>query len=74
MDPKEYPKVRREAIRQGWLVERTRQGEMFLSPDGRTAIAWHRAHRSSDPHALDSLVRALRRTGLFTWPPPRRKA
>lgn len=73
MDPKQYPKVRREAIRQGWLVTPTRHGEMFRSPDGRTAIAWHRVHRSSDPHALDALLRALQRTRQFSWPPRRRK-
>jgi hypothetical protein len=73
MDNREYPKVRAEAVRQGWVVRPTRRGELFLSPDGRTAIAWHAAHRSSDPHALDSLVRALRRTGGFQWPPPGRE-
>jgi len=72
MDNKDYRKVRSEALRQGWAVRPTRLGEMFGSPDGRTAIAWHAAHRSSDPHALDSLVRALKRTGQFTWPPPGR--
>jgi hypothetical protein len=37
---------------------------MFLSPDGSSKVAWHRAHASSDPHALDGFVRQLRRAGF----------
>ena len=73
MDNREYPRVRREALRQGWDVRPTRHGERFRPPDGSTVLVWHRAHRSSDPHALDALVRDLRRTGSFEWPAPRRK-
>jgi hypothetical protein len=73
MDNRDYSKVRTEAVRQGWVVRPTRRGEVLHAPDGQTAIAWHTAHRSSDPHALDSLVRALKRTGQFRWPPPRRR-
>jgi hypothetical protein len=39
-------------------------GERFLAPDGIGRANWHRTHRSSDPHALDRLVRDLRRLGL----------
>jgi len=70
MDNKEYPDVRKEAIRQGWLVVPTRLGERFLGPDGITTANWHRAHASLSPRALDWLVRDLRKGG-FVWPPER---
>lgn len=67
MDKGDYPKVRRAAVKQGWRVERTAQGEMFYSPDGRSQALWHTAHASSDRHALDAHVRRLRKGG-FRWP------
>jgi hypothetical protein len=70
MDNREYPKVRRAAQRQGWSVVPTAHGEMLLAPDGRSKVMWHRAHTSSDPNALNSLVRDMRRMG-FRWPPPK---
>lgn len=69
MDNKDYPKVRKAARKQGWRVEPTEHGEMFYSPDGSTKVAWHQSHSSSDPHALDALVRRLRATGVFVYPP-----
>jgi hypothetical protein len=68
MDNRDYPHVRRAAVRQGWLVHPTKHGERFLSPDGRTTAGWHTTHASSDPHALDALIRQLRKGG-FRWPP-----
>ena len=67
MDNKDYPKVRREALKQGWTLEQTKSGERFLSPDGTTTAGWHEGHRSSGPHALDAFVRQLRKGG-FRWP------
>lgn len=69
MDNKDFPKVRKAASRQGWVPEPTADGEMFYAPDGSTKVAWHHAHASSDPHALDAFVRRLRATGLFVYPP-----
>lgn len=71
MDIKDYPKVRREAERQGWRVEPTSNGEMFYSPNGVDKAAWHTPHVSSSPRALDHLVRQLGKGG-FRWPPPKR--
>ena len=63
MDNKDYRKVWRQAARQGWTVSQTSEGGMFLSPDGVTQVAWHTAHASSDPHALDAFVRQLLKGG-----------
>lgn len=63
MNNKHYRKIRKQATRQGWNVNQTSEGEMFLSPDGVTRVAWHMAHASSDPHALDAFVRQLRKGG-----------
>ncbi len=72
MDNRDYPKVRKAARKQGWRVEATTEGEMLYAPDGQSKIVWHTAHASSDPHALDSLVREMRKSG-FRWPPMRRR-
>ena len=53
-------------MKQGWRIERTVHGEMFLSPDGSSKVAWHRAHASSDPHALDGSIQELRKAGFDT--------
>lgn len=66
MDNKEYPKVRKEAERQGWKVKPTRKGEMLLAPDGVTSVQWH--HTPSDHRALDNMVAKMRRAG-FEYPP-----
>ena len=66
MDNKDYPKVRRAAIKQGWRCVATKYGEMLLSPDGTYGQAIDRLHRSSDQHALDRIVRDMRRHG-FVW-------
>ncbi len=47
---KDFPKVRRAARRQVWIVEATSDGEMFYSPDGRSKALWH--HTPSDRNAL----------------------
>jgi hypothetical protein len=67
---KDYGKVRKEAIRQGWRVEATSDGEMFYSPDGSSKAAWHAAHASSDPNALKAHIRTMKKGGL-RWPPPK---
>jgi len=67
MDNKDYPKVRKAALKQDWRVESVAQGEMFFSPEGSTTVTWHRQHRSSSPYALDRFVRELRRSG-FKYP------
>ena len=69
MDNRDYPKVRREAVRQGWRVESKRNGELFLAPDGRGKAMWH--FTPSDHRALNNLVRHLKASG-FVWPPPKR--
>jgi len=61
----DYREVRREAIRQGWTVERRKKGEMFKSPDGVTQVMWHST--PSDVNAIHRLVRRLRKGG-FQWP------
>lgn len=66
---KEWPAVRRECERQGWVVHTTTSGFALLAPDGRTAVTMHRLHSSSDPNALALTVRRMRRAG-FIWPPP----
>lgn len=68
MDKREFPKIRKAAKRQGWVIRQTRDGEMFYSPDGTTKVAWHAAHGSSDPHALEAFVRQLKKGGF--WLPP----
>jgi hypothetical protein len=60
----DYREVRREAIRQGWAVERRKKGEMFKSPDGSTQVKWHAT--PSDVNAVRQLVRRLRKGG-FAW-------
>ena len=61
----DYREVRREAVRQGWVVERRTKGEMFRSPDGETQVMWHST--PSDVNAIRQLVRRLRKGG-FEWP------
>jgi hypothetical protein len=65
MDNKEYPKVRREAERQGWHIRPTRRGEMLLAPDGVTSVQWH--HTPSDHRALNNTVAKMRKAG-FEYP------
>jgi len=60
----DYRDVRREAIRQGWVVTRRRKGEMFMSPDGSTQVMWHST--PSDVNAIRQFVRRLRKGG-FEW-------
>ena len=72
MDNKDYAKVRKSARKQGWRVKPTEEGEMLYAPDGLSKVAWHTAHASSDPHALDSLVREMRKSG-FRWLPKARR-
>lgn len=67
MDNKDYRKVRNAAMEQGWRVASTKHGETFLAPDGRMKVMVHRLHASSDPRALDHIVRRLKRAG-FRWP------
>ena len=66
MDNREYPKVRKEAERQGWRVKETRKGEMLLAPDGQTSVLWH--HTPSDHRALDNTVAKMKQAG-FEYPP-----
>ena len=73
MENKDYPKVRKAALRQNWRVVPITNGELFLAPDGVGKATWHRAHASSSPHALDGFLRDLRRAGfddgaLRRWP------
>jgi len=44
------------------------KGERFLAPDGIGKATWHRAHASSDPHALDRFVRRLEEAGFDSRP------
>lgn len=64
MDNREYKKVRKAALAQGWTVRDTKKGEIFFSPDGKSIAPWHRAHASSNPHALDSFIRRLEAGGF----------
>ncbi len=61
----DYRQVRREAIRQGWTVERRKKGEMFKSRDKVTQVMWHST--PSDVNAIRDLVRRLEKGG-FEWP------
>jgi hypothetical protein len=61
----DYREVRRAALRQGWTIERRKNGEMFKSPDGITTAMWHRT--PSDVNAIRRFVDDLRRGG-FKWP------
>ncbi len=70
MDNNRWPRVRKEAERQGWEVERTEKGYQLRSPDGATVVTMDAFHASSDPHALDRTVRRMQRQGGFLWPPP----
>ena len=67
MDNKDYRRVKKAAIRQGWRIKPVADGEMFYSPNDAVQALWHTAHSSSDPKALDAHVRRLRRGG-FRWP------
>jgi len=71
MDDRDWPRVRRAAERQGWVVDETRNGVALRSPDGTTTVIMDRLRASSDEHALDRTVRRMRRPG-FMWPPPGR--
>lgn len=66
MDNKAWRRVRKEAERQGWTIVPTRNGGMLRSPDGTWQYAMDRLHRSSDPHALELIVREMRKHG-FRW-------
>ena len=61
----DYREVRREAIRQGWTVERRTEGEMLKSPDGSKQVMWHAT--PSDVNAIRQFVRRLQKGG-FKWP------
>jgi len=61
----DYREVRRAALRQGWTIERRKNGEMFKSRDGVTQVMWHST--PSDVHAIHALVRRLKKGG-FKWP------
>lgn len=70
MENRDYLKVRREALRQGWRISSIKSGEMFLSPNGIHAATWHRT--PSAQNAIKRFVDQLRRGG-FVWPPPEGK-
>jgi hypothetical protein len=66
MENRDYLKIRREALRQGWRARAIKSGEMLLSPDGIHAATWHRTPSAQD--AIKRFVRELR-LGGFVWPP-----
>ena len=68
MENRDYLKVRREALRQGWRISKIKSGEKLLSPDGIHSATWHRT--PSAKNAIKSFVNDLRRGG-FVWPPPK---
>ena len=70
MDNGQWAKVRREAERQGWVVEPTSDGFVLKAPDGKSQVFMHALHASSDPHALARTARRMRGYG-FLWPPPK---
>ena len=70
MDNKEWPKVRKAAVQQGWTLVSTKKGEQLRSPDGTGMVTLDQMHGSSDPHALDQTVRRMRKHGFV---PPRKK-
>jgi hypothetical protein len=69
--PKDFKSVRREAVRQGWTVDETRNGHWKFTPPDRTKPIVYAAGTPLDHRALDNLISQLRRSGLI-WPPPRR--
>ena len=64
MDNKDFAKVRKAALKQSWRVVPIASGELFLAPDGVGMATWHRRHASTHPHALDDLVRDMKRAGF----------
>ena len=67
MENRDYLKVRREALRQGWRIVTIKSGERLLSPDGIHSATWHRT--PSKQNAMNRFIDDLRRGG-FVWPPP----
>ena len=67
MENRDYLKVRREALRQGWRIVSIKSGERLLSPDGLHSATWHKT--PSKQNAMRRFVGDLRRGG-FEWPPP----
>ncbi len=68
MMSKDFRDIRREAERQGWVVETTRGGHWrFLPPDKAKPIV-HISGTPSDRRDLDNSIALLRRSG-FRWPP-----
>lgn len=57
-----YRRIERAARAQGWRERPTRSGTMWLSPDGKTAVAWH--NTPSDQRAVRNFLAAMRRGGL----------
>lgn len=62
---KDFKKVIREAEKQGWRVEMTRNGHWrFYAPDGVNIV--HAAGTPSDYKSFDNTVARLRHFG-FVW-------
>lgn len=64
---KDFRDIKREAERQGWVVEPTKNGHWkFFPPDPQMSIVFA-SGTPSDRRAIDSLIGDLRRSG-FQWP------
>jgi hypothetical protein len=72
MDNREWPKIRRAAERQGWLVEETKHGYMLKSPDGGFSSGHGSVPRVDRPARRRSHGSTDAAAG-FLWPEPRRR-
>jgi hypothetical protein len=65
----DFRKIRKEALKQGWVPEPISSGEMFYSPNGVDKVAWH--NTPSDVRAVRNFLSELKKGG-FIWPPPKK--
>ena len=70
MDP-DWKRLVREAERQGWMVERRRNGQTKLIPPDPAKQIVFIHDTPSDSRALKNAIAEMRRQGL-AWPPKRK--
>lgn len=62
--PKEYKKLIKEAERQGWRCEYTKDGCQLYAPDGANIVTIH--FTETDAHAVRNTIARMRCFG-FKW-------
>lgn len=71
MPNRDWERIRKAAIEQGWRSKPTKKGEFLIPPDeGREVVAVHGT--PSDRRAIQNHLAEMKRQGLI-WPWPRRK-